>query len=403
MESIKLAVVGGSRGAYFGPILSTLEGTVELVAVCDQNPDVLARWKLEHPGVDAYSDFNQLIEDPNVDAVFIATPLAYHAQQSIAALRAGKHVVSEVIAANNLEDAWELVETVEKTGLTYMMAENYCFMRGNMMINHMVQQGLFGEITHVEGGYVHDCRYLMHYPDGSLTWRGDLAKAYNGNVYPTHSLGPVAQWLGINRDGGDTLDTLTTYTSQAAASAKYFQEQLPAGHPGASADFWKLGDSVVTLIRTKKGALITLRFDMMSSRPHNMTHYALQGTKGAYLSPRAGGEEPIVWVEGLSPGKDSHDAQWESLWKHAQDWEHPLWKKWQAEAEATGHWGGDFFVLREFASAILEKRKPAIDVYDAVTWSSISPLSVQSVALGGASVKIPDFRNRNARQSGASV
>lgn len=393
---IKLAIVGGSRGAYLTPIMSTLENQAQLVAVCDSNEESLQRWKNDYPFVRTYNDFNKLLDDPEVDAVFIATPLFLHAQQSIAALRAGKHVLSEVIAAYTLDEAWELIETVEKTKLTYMMAENYCFMRGNMMLKNMTDNGVFGDIVHAEGGYIHDCRYLFHYPNGELTWRGKLHRDYSGNTYPTHSFGPVAQWLGINEPGGDELDTLMTLTSRSLSTGKYFLEHFGSDHPGSSPDYWNQGDSTVTLLRTKKGVLVTLRYDTQSVRPHNMTHYALQGTKGAYLSPRAGGEEPVVWIEGLSPGQDSHSAQWESLFNHAEQWEHPAWREWGKAAEETGHWGGDFFILREFISAITEKRKPLVDVYDAITWSAISPLSLQSVAGGGSIIQMPKF-NKNKR------
>lgn len=386
---IRLAVVGGSRGAYLGKMLATMGGKCELAAVCDRSEEVLARWKQDAPEVKAYSDFQQLIADPDIDAVFIATPLFVHAQQAVAALKAGKHVVSEVIAAHTIEDCWELVETVEQTGLTYMMAENYCYMRDHLLIDNMVKNGLFGDITHVEGGYIHDVRLLFHDAAGELTWRGDLVKQYNGATYPTHSMGPMAQWLGINR--GDELDELITVSSLSAATAEYFAAKFSAEHPGASRSFWSQGDHTITLLKTKKGVLITLRVDIQSNRPHNIAHHSLQGTKGAYLSPRYGREDPLVWFDGISPGT-THDGDWEPLWNYAEQWEHPLWKRDAEHAAAAGHGGGDFFVLREFVDAILEQRRPAIDVYDAVTWSAISPLSVQSAAEGGAVIKVPDFR-----------
>jgi len=400
-ECISLAIVGGSRGAYLGPVLSTLAGKARLAAVCDNNEAALRRWQEEHPDVKAYSDYALLLEDPDIDAVFIATPLFLHARQAIAALRAGKHVLSEVIAIHTLEDAWELIETVEQTGLTYMMAENYCYMRANMMVKNMVEQGLFGDIVHVEGGYIHDCRTLFHDANGQLTWRGELVRDYKGNSYPTHSLGPVAQWLGINRAGGGEFDSLTTFVSRSEATANYFAEHVSPDHPGASPGYWKQGDSSVTLIRTKKGAVITLRYDIQSSRPHNMTHYALQGTRGAYLSERYGGEDPLVWLEKPEESKRHSDhASWEPLWNGEAEWEHPLWKRWKSDADQTGHGGGDFFVLREFVSSILERRKPAIDVYDAVSWSAVSPLSMLSVDLQGAAVPFPDFKRGRSSVSG---
>ncbi|GGD79478.1 Gfo/Idh/MocA family protein [Paenibacillus nasutitermitis] len=397
--TVRLAVVGGSRGAYFSRSLNHLGGRAELVAVCDTDEGVLQKWKEDFPEVVGYSSYERLLEDPQVDAVFLATPLLLHASQAILAMKKGKHVMSEVIAAHTLEDSWELAETVEQTGLTYMMAENYCYMRSNMMIKNMVSQGAFGEITSAECGYIHDCRSLLHNRDGSLTWRGRKQRDFCGSTYPTHSLGPVSQWLGINREGGDEFDSLVTFSSKSRSTAKYFHEHFGGEHPGAGADFWKQGDSTVTLIRTKKGVVITLKYDTQSARPHNMTHYELQGTKGAYLSPRYDSEEPLIWLENQSAGAGAaahagREPEWGSLWNHADEWEHPLWKRWGEEANKAGHGGGDFFVLDEFVSAILEQRKPAIDVIDAITWSSVFPLSIQSIAEGGRPVKFVNFKHK---------
>lgn len=397
LKPVNIAVVGGRRGSSFNHALSVLSDRVALTAVCELREDMLDKWKEQFPGIRTYRDYDLLLEDPDVDAVLLATPLAMHAKQAVRALRAGKHVLSEVIAAHTLEDAWELVEAVEQTGLTYMMAENYCFMRPNMMIQNMVRQGVFGDITFLEGAYVHDCRKLTHYPDGELTWRGELQHSLNGMNYPTHSLGPLAKWIGINET--DAFDYMTTYTSRNGSLPKYFAEQFGESHPGAQSDYWRQGDSAVTTIRTKNGVVISLRLDWVSGRPHNMTHYGLQGTSGAYLAARHDGEDPLVWIEGRSPGASGDapgkvHAKWEPLSAYRDEYEHPLWRKWLSEAEKAGHGGGDFFVIDEFVGAIREKRRPAIDVYDAVLWSSVFPLSVESVGANGKAVRFPDFKKR---------
>lgn len=395
---VRLAVVGGRRGRHFNRTLEALAHKVHLTAVCELDENILHNWKQQFPHIKTYQRYDELLNDPEINAIFLATPLQIHAEQSIQALLAGKHVLTEVIAAHTLEDCWRLVETVEQTKLTYMMAENYCYMRPNMLILNMIQQGCFGKITHLEGGYMHDCRKLTHFEDGSLTWRGELQRQYNGMNYPTHSLGPLAQWLNIGRAGGDEFDYMTTFTSDAASMKKYFSEHVDNDHPGAlQENYWRQGDSAVTLIRTKNGVVITLRLDWVSSRPHNMTHYALQGTKGAYLSPRHHKEDPLVWIENLSYGRSEHlpgqpHAEWESLWVHTEQYEHPLWKQWIKTAQEAGHGGGDFFVIDEFVSAILEHRRPAIDVYDAVEWSVVFPLSVESVTSQGKPIAFPNFR-----------
>ncbi|MCL4859440.1 MAG: Gfo/Idh/MocA family oxidoreductase [Caldilineaceae bacterium] len=392
-QPIRLAVVGGRRGGSFRLALQSLAERLTLTTICDLSEEVLAQWRADHPGIQTYSRYEDLLDDAAVDAVLLATPMYLHAGQAVQALRAGKHVLSEVIAATTLDECWELVETVEQTGRTYMLAENYCYMRPNRMVLNMAQQGVFGEITFAEGGYIHDCRYLIFNADGSTTWRGEMRRIFNGNGYPTHSLGPVAQWLGINR--GDRLVSTATWVSKACAAQLYARDHLGPDHPATEDRYWQLGDSATTLIQTAKGALIVLRMDSNSARPHNMTHYTLQGTQAAYLSARHHKEDPLIWIDGRSPGASPGDAEWESLWNYSDEYEHPDWREWRAVAQKAGHGGGDFFVLRDFVQAIETGSPPPIDVYDAVTWSVIMPLSAQSVAQGGAPVAVPDFRRGN--------
>jgi predicted dehydrogenase len=388
-KPIKLAVVGGRRGGSFRLALQSLSEQLALTAICDLSEEVLAHWRQDHPGIRTFTSYGALLDDGEIDAVLLATPMQLHARQAIQGLRAGKHVLSEVIAATTLDECWALVEAVEQSGCTYMLAENYCYMRPNMMVLNLVQQGIFGELTYAEGAYIHDCRYLIFDEQGDTTWRGDLRREFNGNGYPTHSLGPVAQWLGINRT--DRLVSTATWVSSAHAAQIYAREHLGADHPAAQDSFWQLGDSATTVIQTAKGAVIVLRMDSNSARPHNMTHYVLQGTKAAYVSARHHKEDPLIWIDGRSPGVSPGNAEWESLWHYSNEYEHPAWREWRAVAQGAGHGGGDFFVLRDFVQAIETGAPPPIDVYDAVTWSSIMPLSAQSLARGNQPVEIPDF------------
>lgn len=395
MKPIKFAVVGGRRGASFSRSLALLSDRVQLTAVCDLSEAVLSAWRAEHPGVAAFTAYDDLLAKADCDAVFICTPLLLHADQAVKALEAGKHVLSEVVAAVTLDDCWRLVETVEKTGLTYMLAENYCYMRPNMLVLNMARRGVLGDLTYAEGAYIHDCRALLFEPEGRLTWRGELRQWRGGagyNSYPTHSLGPVAQWLGINR--GDRLDSTATWMSAgpSKAVAGYARERLGPEHKAAQEASWRMGDSATTVIQTGCGAVIVLRVDWTSPRPHNMTHYVLQGTAGAYLSPRREGEDPLIWIDGQSPGRSADGtARWNSLWDYADEYEHPQWRQFGDVAGLSGHGGGDYFVLKDFCEAILEGRRPSIDVYDAATWSAIVPLSAESVARGGAPVAVPQF------------
>jgi predicted dehydrogenase len=393
---LRLAIVGGRRGGSFKHSLKMLEDKISFVATCDLNPELLAKVREEYPHVKTTQHYEEIRSDPKIDAVLIATPMMLHARQAIQALRAGKHVLSEVIGATTMEECWELVEAAEKSSATYMMAENYCYRRETMMIKNMAEQGVFGELTFAEAAYIHDCRFLLHYPDKSRTWRADIAlgQAGRSNCYPTHSLGPVAQWLGINRN--DRFLRTTTFVTREASRHDYTKALLGKDHPAASEESWRgAADSASTLIETEKGRVICLRYDSASPRPHNMTHYGIQGNRGAYLSGRHDKEDPLVWIEGLSPQSslppNAKDPQWQSLWDFAEKFEDPRWKTFRERAAKAGHGGGDYFVLDDFADAIINKRPPPIDVYDAVTWSCIMPLSVQNVKNNGQPADVPDF------------
>jgi hypothetical protein len=254
----------------------------------------------------------------------------------------------------------------------------------------MAEQNAFGELTYAEAGYVHDVRDAMHTPDGKLLWRGELMRDFNGINYPTHSLGPVSQWLGINRT--DSFDYMVTIASKPASQADYFGSLFGKDHPGAKQEFWKQGDSALSLIRTKGGVAIYLRNDFSSPRPHNYLQYGLQGTMGAYASGRECQEEDVAWLSAGEP--QPAPPRWKPLEDYAAQYEHPLWKEF-GEKSAGVCYLSEFFVLEEFVSAILEERAPAIDVYDSVAISSVFPLSAQSIENNGRPVDFPDFaRNK---------
>jgi predicted dehydrogenase len=393
---VRAAVVGGRRGRGYRRAFEALPDEVQLAAVCDRDPAVLAEWAEAFPDVPRFSSFDALLERDVCDAVFLATPIQVHVPQALAALGAGKHVLSEVPAATTIDECWALVEAVERSGRTYMLAENYCYMRPNMLVRNMVAEDVFGPCTYAEGAYIHDTRNLLFGPDGALTWRGELARDLNGNTYPTHSLGPVAQWLGTaGPDAPDRLTELVCFVTPETSRWRYAAEHLGAAHPAAQPGYFKMGDSASVMLHTAAGAVVYIRRDAASPRPHNMTHYALQGQRASYLSPRFGGEDPLVWIEGTSPGTAHGGERWQSLWDYAAAYEHPRWRERGAIAREAGHGGGDYFIVEDFVRAVREGPAgggPAIDVYDAVTWSSVFPLSTESVQRGGQPVAIPDFR-----------
>jgi predicted dehydrogenase len=392
---LRLAIVGGHRGGAFRQTLAVLAEHVALTAVCDLNPAVLAAWQEIQSDLRTFGDYTHLLEADVCDAVLLATPMDLHAQQAIQALEAGKHVLSEVIAATSLEDCWQLVEAVERAERVYMLAENYCYTRPTMLVRTMVERGVFGTVSYAEGAYIHDCRPLMFDGQDQLTWRGYLGRQSPRNVYPTHSLGPVAQWLGCTGPRAtDRLTEVLCWTTPDRARRLYVEEYVGATHPAAAPGFFTAGDSASTLIRTVGDAVAYLRVDVSSPRPHNTTHYVLQGTQAAYLSARYPEDEPLVWIKDRGPDQRIGEEAWQSLWAYAPEYEHPRWQAEGAVARTAGHGGGDYFVIEDFLRAVRGEQPVPIDVYDAVTWSSIYALSAASVQAGGHPQAIPSFRRR---------
>ncbi len=395
-RDIRIGVIGtGNRGQYLTRVLMGHRG-VRFPAVCD-----IVSEKAEHTAgfikkqlgkaVETYTkgpkDYLRMLERDDLDAVLVATPMQLHAENSVAAMKAGKHVLSEVAAACTLEECWDLVRAVEQTGLTYMMAENCCYYRQVMLLLNMVEQGLLGECTYAECGYVHDCRWLSFKPDGSLTWRGRLHTDMVGNLYPTHAIGPVAWWMGINKT--DRFKTITAMSSPPRGHAAYARRKFGKDHPATKIE-WKNGDATNALIKTEKGYLIEIKYDTASPRAYvSTTHYLLQGTKGAYLDDGA-----RIYLEGKSK-----PHKWESRRNYEKQYEHPLWKKWGKAAAGAGHGGADYFTTRLFLETLRTGGESPIDVYDAVAWSAIIPLSGASVLAGGAPQTFPDFMKNAKRKT----
>lgn len=389
-KTIHMGFIGvGARGTGLLNVALSMAG-VEVPAICDISEPNLNRAltiveKARGKRPEGYSkgpmDYRRLLQRDDVDAVLIATPMQLHSQMSVDALRAGKHVLSEVAAAITLEGCWDIVHAAEESKKIYMLAENVCYYRQNLMILEMVKKSVFGDLTYAECGYVHDCRSLLFKGDGSLTWRGELAQQLSGNWYPTHSLGPVAQWLGINR--GDRLVSLVSFSSREAGITHYASKRFGKER---TEKMKFVGDSNNTLISTAKGVLIDLRFDVSSARPvKSTTYFTLQGVTASY-DDRDG--NPRIWIEGRTK-----DHTWDSINNYIKEYDSALWREKAAEAAKTGHGGADYFVISEFLDTLRTGRPSPIDACDAATWSSIIPLSAASVAAGGKPMEIPDFTN----------
>jgi hypothetical protein len=298
---------------------------------------------------------------------------------AVAAMRAGIYPGVEVPAAFTLKECWDLVRTSEQTGIPCMMLENVCYFRNVMAVLRMVREGLFGELLHFEGGYQHDCRFIAFTPDGKLTWRGEHLAKFNGNLYPTHPIGPAAQWMNIGR--GDRFVSLTSVSTPALGMKEYAARKFGRDHELARRDY-ACGDINTTILKTAQGRTLTLYFNITTTRPYDMI-LRLQGVNGVYLGSK----------DSICLGKsDLSEEKTEPFQPYQTKHEHPMWQAFADVAEKSGgHGGAEYLMFHDFLKAVRAKAAGPQDVYDAAAWSAIVPLSIASVAKGGKPVKFPDF------------
>lgn len=393
-KPVKIGLVGvGNRGTGLVKILLDVPG-VEIPAICDINEAHLqnAQAIVEKKGrkrPEGYSsgpeDYLRLAAREDLDAVMTATPWELHTPVAVAAMKAGKYAASEVPAAITIEQCWQLVNTSEQTGMPCMMLENDCFGRGALMALNLVEQGVLGEVIHCEGGYDHDIRAGL-LRNGELSWRGMHALRRNANLYPTHPIGPIAWWTGINR--GDRFTYLTSMSSKSRGLSHYAAKHFGPDNIYAKRQFAD-GDVNTSLIMTEKGVTVTLNHDTQLPRPYSdsgdtkipLMVQRLQGTEGIFF-----GSLEKIYIDGRSP-----EHKWEDTGPYYEQYDHFLWKALGDAARSSSHGGEDYVELHQFVRAVRNKLQTPVDVYDAATWSVIVPLSEQSVASKSAAVEFPDF------------
>ena len=376
--------VGGMGSAHVQNFLK-IEG-VEIKAVCDIVEEKVARiqsWceQAGRPRPEGYSrgdwDFKRLCERDDLDLVFTATPWEWHVPVCLEAMKAGKHAATEVPAAYAIEDCWALVETAEKTRRHCIMMENCCYDRPEMLCLNLVKKGLLGEIFHAEAGYLHDLRAVKFSGTGESLWRPQHSVQRNGNLYPTHGLGPVSQCMDINR--GDRFDYLVSVSSKSMGLNLYCAKKF--GPESAQArQKYALGDVNVSLIRTVNGKVITLYHDTSSPRPYSRIHI-VQGTQGIFEK-----YPDRVYIEGRSP-----DDEWEPLDSYYVECDHPVWKRLEEQSRGAGHGGMDFIEDYRLIECLRTGQPMDQDVYDAASWSVVTALTERSVANRSEAVDFPDF------------
>ncbi len=371
MDKLKVGLVGAPRGSSFVPAFRSIPET-EVASICDIDAgrltEIADRFGIPH----RYTDYERMLQGEDLDIVVVATPMQLHVPQSVAALERGINVLSEVTAAVSLKQCEELVTAVRSSDAKYMMAENYIYMRPNVLVGSMVKKGLFGEVYFGEGEYIHDVKHMHHDAQGRHTWRTIWQVGKRGCTYGTHSLGPVLEWFD------DRVAWITCTGSGVHTNPE---------HPH--------DDTVIMLCKTTRDALIKIRLDMMSNRPHNMVYYSIQGTKGCYEAPRGFGDDHKVWLADFSEGK----VQWRSLWDFQEEFLPEMWKNPPEDALRAGHGGGDYFEIRDFVDSILRDENPRIDVYRAMDFTVPGLVSEKSILNYGQAFTVPDFRKWDGKES----
>jgi hypothetical protein len=393
IDKLRIGLVGlGDRGTY---LLSLLLGIpkIQVRAVCDLDQAKAARaqrlvedYRLPRP--ESYcrgeTDYRRLCGRDDLDLVVNATPWPLHSPVVLAALEAGKHAATEVPAALSVEECWRQVEAAEKANRHCVLLENYCYQRDVMLVLNLVRKGLFGQVMHAEGGYQKDGReYEVKSADGQLNWQGEIRKSRKGNPFPTHDVGPLAQWMDIHR--GDRFEYLVSMGGNARGYHEYAARYLPAGNSLAMAKF-DMADVNSCLIRTAKGRTIYLLSDTLLSRPQSRNLYRLLGSQGIY-------DRTIdrLYLEDRSPKRDRCHGEWELIVSYYSEFDHPLWKAFRNKTISTGKGGGDYLCLYRLVQALRTGTRPDIDVYDSAAWSSIVELSETSARNRSQPLDFPDF------------
>jgi hypothetical protein len=376
--------IGGQGGGHVENFLR-IPGC-RITAVCDIRPE-RTEWATKeitaagHPAPTAYTkgprDFERLCETEELDLVFNATPWEWHAPIMLAAMKNGKHTATEVPAVMTIDDCWAIVEAAEKHRRHCVMMENCNYDRMEMMAFNMVRQGVFGEILHAAGGYLHDLREIKFADEGEGLWRRAWSMKLDGNLYPTHGLGPIANCLDINR--GDRFDYLVSMSGPSRGLQQWAAEHEPADSPKRR-ERYVLGDVNLSLIKTARGRTILVEHCTNLPRPYSRINL-VQGTKGMFE-----GYPNRVYIEGRGR---SH--QWIQASEVLAEFEHPLWKDLAEQAKGAGHGGMDFIEDYRLIKCLREGVPTDMDVYDAAALSAVVDLSVRSVKRRSDAVDVPDF------------
>ncbi len=386
-----IGVIGyGNRAVEQIRLLKTIKD-IRILAVCDKYED-RAQKAAEETGAPWFTDYHEVLKVAEILAVIFISDWLSHIPISLEEMKAGKYVAMEGCGAPAIDDCWKLVHTAEETGKTCMLLENCCYGQEEMAIMNMIRKGVFGDIMQCQGAYAHDLREEIGMGDINRHYRQDNFLHRNGELYPTHELGPIAQYLRLGR--GNRMVSLVSMATASKGLHQWLQEHRP-GTDLAQAEVNE-GDIVTTLIKCAGGQTIVLSHDCTLPRPYSRGG-VVRGTKGLWME-----DNRSIYVEGASPrdfdSNPSHiwkepvkEHTWEPVGPWMAAYKHPLWEAYEEFGTRGGHGGMDYLVLRAFLESVQNGTPAPIDVYDTAMLMSITALSEKSIALGGMPVPVPDF------------
>lgn len=398
----RIAFVGtGGRGTSL--LRNVLAADGQVVALCDivrskaeNAASLVVKKGQKQPELFTDSDriFEKMLDRKDIDLVIVATPWNWHAPVAVYGMEHGKDVAIEVPGVTTIEECWKIVKTSEDTGKHCIMLENCCYGYNETLILRMVHAGLFGDLLYGEGAYLHDLREELFSNAGEGLWRRTVHTLHNGNLYPTHGLGPVANYMGIQR--GDRFGYIVSMSSPERGLDAYRKAHLDASDPRMR-ERYITGDMNTSLIKTDKGLTITVKHTVSTPHPYDRINQ-IAGTKGIFEDYPA-----RIYFDGLNK-----EEEWEPVentpankWKQ---YEYPLWTSEGDSARKNGgHGGMDYIMLFRLLQCVREGLPPDMDVYDAAAWAAVAPLSEQSIKQGSAPVQFPDFTRGNWTKRSASA
>ena len=385
---VRFAIVGtGLRGRSMLSELLAIDG-VQIVAVADIAPEKAARAvKMctdagqAAPAVytNGERDFERLVQRDDIDYVYTATPWEWHVPVLLAALKAGKHCGAECPVGTTLKDLWALVDASEQAQRHCMQLENCNYGYNEMLVNRLVHDGVLGEVLYGSAAYLHDLRKILFENRDEGLWRRAWHTRMDGNLYPTHGLGPVAWYMDLN--AGDRMTYLVSMSTPERGLTLHRDQTVAEKTDPKWQERYITGDLNSSLIMTAKGRNILLQHDVSNPRPYSRLN-GVQGTKGVFEDYPA-----RIYVDGQAGGE-----RFGSIDPYKKTHEHPLWTRvGELARKKGGHGGMDFIMAYRLVECMREGLVPDLDVYDAASWSAPMPLSQMSVAKGSAPMAFPDF------------